>query len=63
MPVSCMIFSLCVISTNAPLLPANGLAFPPQNSTARLEALTNVNAMTEPLRQLAPTMGAYVNEV
>ncbi|KAI0867405.1 FAD-binding domain-containing protein [Hypoxylon argillaceum] len=40
----------------------NGLAFVPLNITARSEALASVNAMTEPLRQLAPNMGAYVNE-
>ncbi|KAI1328685.1 FAD-binding domain-containing protein [Xylariaceae sp. FL0255] len=40
----------------------NGLAFEPLNKTARDESLANVNAITEPLRQLAPDMGAYVNE-
>ncbi|KAL7621380.1 hypothetical protein AAE478_008702 [Parahypoxylon ruwenzoriense] len=41
---------------------ATGLSFPPLNLTARAETLADVNAMTEPLRRLAPNMGAYVNE-
>ncbi|KAI2619618.1 FAD-binding domain-containing protein [Hypoxylon sp. NC1633] len=36
--------------------------FPPLNRTAKIEALAAVNARTEPLRQLAPGMGAYINE-
>ncbi|KAJ8129867.1 hypothetical protein O1611_g3761 [Lasiodiplodia mahajangana] len=40
----------------------NGLEFAPLNAAARREALTNINAMTKPLRQLAPNMGAYINE-
>lgn len=41
---------------------ANGLQFQPLNHTAKMEALVKVNAITEPLRKLAPGMGAYVNE-
>ncbi|GAW19589.1 hypothetical protein ANO14919_090770 [Xylariales sp. No.14919] len=40
----------------------NGHAFLPLNATARAEALAIVDDRTEPLRQLAPDMGAYVNE-
>ncbi|KAI8632863.1 FAD-binding domain-containing protein [Xylariaceae sp. FL1651] len=40
----------------------NGKIFAPLNATARAEALADVNTLTEPLRQLAPDMGAYVNE-
>ncbi|KAI1120993.1 FAD-binding domain-containing protein [Nemania abortiva] len=40
----------------------NGLEFPPLNVTARQKTLTDINAMTEPLRRLAPKMGAYINE-
>ncbi|KAJ2986193.1 hypothetical protein NUW58_g5144 [Xylaria curta] len=40
----------------------NGHIFPPLNATARAESLEIVNNITEPLRQLAPDMGAYVNE-
>ncbi|KAI0453359.1 FAD-binding domain-containing protein [Xylaria acuta] len=40
----------------------NGHIFPPLNATARAEALDIVNNITEPLRKLAPDMGAYVNE-
>ncbi|KAI0439620.1 FAD-binding domain-containing protein [Xylaria telfairii] len=40
----------------------NGNEFPPLNTTARAEALDTVNDITEPLRKLAPDMGAYVNE-
>jgi hypothetical protein len=40
-----------------------GTGFAPLNATARTEALATVDALTEPLRQLAPDMGAYVNEV
>lgn len=41
----------------------NDFSFPPLNLTARAEALSAISEMTEPLRQLAPGMGAYVNEV
>ncbi|KAI3321641.1 FAD-binding domain-containing protein [Xylariaceae sp. AK1471] len=40
----------------------NGKSFTPLNATVRAEALATVNTLTEPLRQLAPDMGAYVNE-
>ncbi|KAJ8123346.1 hypothetical protein ONZ43_g688 [Nemania bipapillata] len=40
----------------------NGRIFTPLNSEARAEALKFVDNHTEPLRQLAPDMGAYVNE-
>ncbi|KAI0859011.1 FAD-binding domain-containing protein [Xylaria cubensis] len=40
----------------------NGHVFPPLNATARIEALNIVNNITEPLRKIAPDMGAYVNE-
>ncbi|KAI3335440.1 hypothetical protein F4824DRAFT_489622 [Ustulina deusta] len=39
-----------------------GHVFSPLNATARAEALTIVDTLTEPLRKLAPDMGAYVNE-
>ncbi|KAI1392118.1 FAD-binding domain-containing protein [Hypoxylon trugodes] len=38
------------------------VVFSPLNHTAKEEALVQVNAITEPLRQLDPGMGAYVNE-
>ncbi|OTB12777.1 hypothetical protein K445DRAFT_320576 [Daldinia sp. EC12] len=37
-------------------------SFEPLNQTAKEEALAKVNAKVEPLRQLAPEMGAYLNE-
>ncbi|KAI0191937.1 FAD-binding domain-containing protein [Astrocystis sublimbata] len=40
----------------------NHVVFQPLNATAKAEALVRVNQMTEPLRKLAPHMGAYVNE-
>ncbi|XXH02746.1 hypothetical protein Hte_009131 [Hypoxylon texense] len=40
----------------------NGVQFPPLNHTAKVEALVKVNEQTEPMRQLSPDMGAYVNE-
>ncbi|KAI1779130.1 FAD-binding domain-containing protein [Hypoxylon cercidicola] len=40
----------------------NGLPFPPFNHTAKVEALAEVNKRTEPMRQLSPSMGSYVNE-
>ncbi|KAI1154079.1 FAD-binding domain-containing protein [Nemania diffusa] len=41
----------------------NGRLFTPLNPEARAAALKTVDNITEPLRQLAPDMGAYVNEV
>ncbi|KAI2639241.1 FAD-binding domain-containing protein [Xylaria nigripes] len=38
------------------------IVFAPHNATARAESLAAVDALTKPLRQLAPDMGAYVNE-
>jgi hypothetical protein len=43
--------------------PATGVGVARMNDTTRSETLAAVNAMTEPLRQLAPNMGAYLNEV
>lgn len=43
--------------------PVTAIAFPPLNATAKAEAIANVNATMEPLRELAPDMGAYINEV
>ncbi|KAI0124716.1 hypothetical protein BJ170DRAFT_473279 [Xylariales sp. AK1849] len=40
----------------------NGIGFAPFNATARKEALVKLNAGVQPLRELAPNMGAYVNE-
>ncbi|KAI0097223.1 hypothetical protein GGR51DRAFT_553255 [Nemania sp. FL0031] len=40
----------------------NGHIFPPLDPTARAEAIVIVDNITEPLRQIAPDMGAYVNE-
>ncbi|KAI1872269.1 uncharacterized protein JN550_003988 [Neoarthrinium moseri] len=40
----------------------NGIAFRPLDPAARAKALVDVNASVEPLRKLAPDMGAYVNE-
>lgn len=42
---------------------ANGLQFSPLNHTAKIEALAKINERTEPMRQLSPSMGSYVNEV
>ncbi|KAI0854513.1 FAD-binding domain-containing protein [Xylaria cubensis] len=39
-----------------------GAEFPPFNATAKAESLELVNAKVEPLRRLAPNMGAYLNE-
>ncbi|KAI1764433.1 FAD-binding domain-containing protein [Hypoxylon sp. FL1150] len=36
--------------------------FPPLNQTAKIEALASINERTDPLRQLSPDMGSYVNE-
>lgn len=40
----------------------NGLQFSPLNHTAKIEALAKINERTEPMRQLSPSMGSYVNE-
>ncbi|KAI1194277.1 hypothetical protein F5X97DRAFT_311609 [Nemania serpens] len=40
----------------------NGYVFAPLNPAARAAALKIVDGLTEPLRQIAPNMGAYVNE-
>ncbi|KAJ8131939.1 hypothetical protein O1611_g1684 [Lasiodiplodia mahajangana] len=40
----------------------NGHIFSPLNPAARAEAIAIVDNITEPLRQIAPDMGAYVNE-
>ncbi|TGJ87926.1 hypothetical protein E0Z10_g875 [Xylaria hypoxylon] len=40
----------------------NGNVFAPLNATARAEALTTVDTLTKPFRELAPDMGAYINE-
>ncbi|KAI0379050.1 FAD-binding domain-containing protein [Hypomontagnella monticulosa] len=40
----------------------NGSGFVPLNLTVRKETIDKVNERVEPLRQLAPHMGAYVNE-
>ncbi|KAI1818957.1 FAD-binding domain-containing protein [Xylaria intraflava] len=36
--------------------------FAPLSAAARVQSLATVNALTEPLRQLAPDSGAYLNE-
>ncbi|KAI1172248.1 FAD-binding domain-containing protein [Nemania sp. FL0916] len=40
----------------------NGHVFAPLNAKLRADALKLVSDMTEPLRKIAPDMGAYVNE-
>ncbi|KAI1122431.1 hypothetical protein F5Y10DRAFT_254122 [Nemania abortiva] len=40
----------------------NGHIFQPLNATARAEAISIVDNITEPLRQIAPDTGAYLNE-
>ncbi|KAI1190764.1 hypothetical protein F5B17DRAFT_437981 [Nemania serpens] len=40
----------------------NGYVFAPLNPAARAAALKIVDDLTKPLRQIAPDMGAYVNE-
>lgn len=42
---------------------ANGLYFEPLNPAAREEALVAINEHVQGVRDLAPDMGAYVNEV
>jgi len=42
---------------------AVGVDFQPLNATARLEAVAKLDYLVEPLRRLAPDMGAYMNEV
>lgn len=42
---------------------ANGIDFPSHDPSARQQALIKLNAAVDPLRQLAPDMGAYINEV
>lgn len=42
---------------------ATGINFPPLNIEIREQSLKLLNDGTEGLRQLAPHMGAYVNEV
>ncbi|OIW31030.1 FAD-binding domain-containing protein [Coniochaeta ligniaria NRRL 30616] len=39
-----------------------GVDFHPLNATARAEAMAKLNYSLEPLRKLAPDMGAYMNE-
>ncbi|KAI0397651.1 FAD-binding domain-containing protein [Xylariaceae sp. FL0594] len=39
-----------------------GVPFAPLNTTAKQEALAKVDQMTQPLRDIAPDMGAYINE-
>ncbi|KAK3363439.1 hypothetical protein B0T25DRAFT_445124 [Lasiosphaeria hispida] len=39
-----------------------GVDFEPLNTTARAEALSKVNYYLEPMRELAPDLGAYMNE-
>ena len=50
-------------STNATVPAATGVIFQPLNLTLRAEQLQTVTDIVEPLRQLAPNTGAYVNEV
>lgn len=40
-----------------------GVDFRPLNATARAEAVAKLDYFIEPLRKLAPDMGAYMNEV
>lgn len=42
---------------------AVGVDFHPLNATARAEAVAKLDYFIEPLRKLAPDMGAYMNEV
>ena len=42
---------------------ARYVVFPPLNPTAREEALAKLDYYIDPLRKLAPSTGAYMNEV
>lgn len=42
---------------------ACGIGFPPLNATAKAEAIKAVDQSVAALRELAPDMGAYMNEV
>lgn len=63
MPVSFPMSSPGLIYTNTYSFLVNGYVFAPLNPAARAAALKIVDGLTEPLRQIAPNMGAYVNEV
>jgi len=53
----------CMLTCLPAHLLVNGVSFAPLNATAKQEALDKVDKRTEPLREIAPDMGAYVNEV
>lgn len=49
--------------TLADMHAASGVNFQPLNQTAKQEAIADMDTMLDPLRKLAPNMGAYMNEV
>ncbi|KAH6657041.1 hypothetical protein BKA67DRAFT_514826 [Truncatella angustata] len=54
--------SVCPAWRKALVHATNGISFPPLDPAARQQALADLNAAVEPVRQLSPNMGAYVNE-
>ncbi|CAM1510668.1 Fc.00g010030.m01.CDS01 [Cosmosporella sp. VM-42] len=40
----------------------SGMGFPPFNATAKAEAIKTLNEAFEPMRELTPNTGAYINE-
>lgn len=46
-----------------PQITVKGLSFPPLNNTARLEAINRLQKAFQPIRDLTPDSGAYINEV
>jgi hypothetical protein len=56
-------FTESCMLTKYPSILANSIKFLPLNVTAREDALVKLNAGVQPLRDLAPHMGAYMNEV